>query len=317
MKLCETKNYHIEDLGIIEDDVYDIEVEDCHNFFANNILVHNSNYMDFSKIKEKYHFDLDGLNNFVHEKVEPYLEHCFLEMQQYMNHYQPVIAMKRECIADKAVFLSKKKRYALRVLDNEGLRYEHPHLKITGLEVIKSSTPAGVKDGLKGILNYVLENDRPGLIQYINKQRELFMKLPIDDIAIPRSITKYDAYTEEGIEERQKLQAATGTIRKIAIPIHNRAANMYNELIDKYKLNKEYMKIKSGDKIKMLFLTPDNPTGSNVIAYLDRFPKEFGLEQYIDKNMIFEKMFIDCVKNITDDFYWNLVQTYIVDDLFD
>lgn len=273
--------------------------------------------MDFSKIKEKYHFDLDGLNNFVHEKVEPYLEQCFLEMQQYMNHYQPVIAMKRECIADKAVFLSKKKRYALRVLDNEGLRYEHPHLKITGLEVIKSSTPAGVKDGLKGILNYVLENDRPGLIKYINEQRELFMKLSIDDIAIPRSITKYDAYTEEGIEERQKLQAATGTIRKIAIPIHNRAANMYNELIDKYKLNKEYMKIKSGDKIKMLFLTPDNPTGSNVIAYLDRFPKEFGLDQYIDKNMIFEKMFIDCVKNITDDFYWNLVQTYTVDDLFD
>ena len=43
------KNYKIESIAEIEqlDDfedeyVYDVEVDDCHNFFANDVLVHNS-----------------------------------------------------------------------------------------------------------------------------------------------------------------------------------------------------------------------------------------------------------------------------------
>ena len=38
-------DFEIEDLGITDEFVYDIEVEDNHNFFANDILVHNSLYL--------------------------------------------------------------------------------------------------------------------------------------------------------------------------------------------------------------------------------------------------------------------------------
>lgn len=48
------KNYKIESIAEIEqlDDfedeyVYDVEVDDCHNFFANDVLVHNSIYVEF------------------------------------------------------------------------------------------------------------------------------------------------------------------------------------------------------------------------------------------------------------------------------
>ena len=54
-----TEDFEIESLGICELDVYDIEVEDNHNFFANDLLVHNSNYFNFGEVKEKYAPDMD------------------------------------------------------------------------------------------------------------------------------------------------------------------------------------------------------------------------------------------------------------------
>ena len=50
-------DFEVEDLGVQELDVYDIEVENCHNFFANDILVHNSGYLSFTNV-----FDAQGIN---------------------------------------------------------------------------------------------------------------------------------------------------------------------------------------------------------------------------------------------------------------
>lgn len=43
----------VKDLGIQEEWVYDIEVEDNHNFFANHICVHNSCYLTLEKVIER------------------------------------------------------------------------------------------------------------------------------------------------------------------------------------------------------------------------------------------------------------------------
>lgn len=52
----ECNDYEIIPLGKLELDVYDIEVEDTHNFFANNILVHNSRICWYSKIYRRQWF---------------------------------------------------------------------------------------------------------------------------------------------------------------------------------------------------------------------------------------------------------------------
>ena len=41
LNVIENSQFKIESLGIQELDVYDIEVDSNHNFFANNVLVHN------------------------------------------------------------------------------------------------------------------------------------------------------------------------------------------------------------------------------------------------------------------------------------
>ena len=49
-------NYNIENIAVIEqiedfqdEYVYDLEVEDTHTFFGNDILVHNSIYVEFGR----------------------------------------------------------------------------------------------------------------------------------------------------------------------------------------------------------------------------------------------------------------------------
>ncbi len=58
------EEFEVEDLGIIEEWVYDIEVEDNHNFFANNILVHNSAYIMYNLPFNKFD-DINQLVNYI------------------------------------------------------------------------------------------------------------------------------------------------------------------------------------------------------------------------------------------------------------
>ena len=44
--------FEVEDLGVTEEWVYYIEVEDNHNFFANDVLVHNSIYINMEPLIE-------------------------------------------------------------------------------------------------------------------------------------------------------------------------------------------------------------------------------------------------------------------------
>ena len=68
------------------------------------------------------------------------------------------MVMKREAIADRALWTAKK-RYIMNVHDNEGVRYAEPKMKIMGIEAIKSSTPAPCRKALKEMFNVIMKED--------------------------------------------------------------------------------------------------------------------------------------------------------------
>ena len=87
IKYLEIKDVIIEDLGKIEEWVYDIEVKNAHNFFANDILVHNSCYFALSSIlkkligKEKLEYSgelIDAIDNFCEGFIAPKIAKAFL-----------------------------------------------------------------------------------------------------------------------------------------------------------------------------------------------------------------------------------------------
>lgn len=305
MKLEIVDVWELVDLGEQEVEVYDIEVENNHNFFANDILVHNSNYLNLENIVNSKGFKtVDELNKYIEEVLEPYIDKCFREFYDYMNHFDFQMKMKREAISDRGLFINKKKRYCLSVIDMEGVRYAEPHLKIMGLEVIKSSTPEGVREQLTQVLKILLYSDKCELVQYIDKFREEFKTLPPHLIAINKRVSEINKWEET-------LYDKNG--RRLGIPINTKAAMNYNRMLNLHPEVK-LPKIEGGDKIKYVYMK-ENPYGYDVFGFVDYLPKEFGLDKYIDYDKQFEKVFLENVKNITDDFNYNLDTEYTIEDL--
>lgn len=308
-----TSLYKVDDLGIEEQDVYDIEVEESHNFFANDILVHNSLYLNLqyliNKVKEKQPNITDEeciniLDKFAHEVIEKQIETGYVEFYKYTNAFENWMVMKRECLCSSGVFVAKK-RYCLNVFDNEGVRYEKPKLKIKGLDVVRSSTPEAIKNDMKEVYKIILDKKESDLQDYILEVKEKYKKLSLEEISIVSSISDIDKYTKD----------ANVLIPK-GCPMHVRGAIIYNKLIKDYKLEHIYPLIKSGDKIKYIFLKTPNHIFSDVIAYHNHFPPEFDLEQYIDYDRMFERSFIGSVENVTLPIKWSWKKSNSIDDLF-
>lgn len=265
----------------------------------------DSNYLNLENlVKKKGYKTVDELNVYIENVLEPYIDKSFREFYDYMNHFDFQMKMKREAISDRGIFINKKKRYCLSVIDMEGVRYAEPHLKIMGLEVIKSSTPEGVREQLTQVLKILLYSDKYELVQYIDKFREQFKTLPPHLIAINKKVSEINKWEET-------LYDKNG--RKLGVPINTKAAMNYNRMLNLHPEVK-LPKIEGGDKIKYVYMK-ENPYGYDVLGFVDYLPKEFGLDKYIDYDKQFEKVFLENVKNITDDFNYNLDTEYTIEDL--
>ena len=93
-----------------------------------------------------------------------------------------------------------------------------------------------------------------------------------------------------------------------------RAALAYNWLRKDLDL-KQYPELRNGDKIKFLYLKPGKFT-QNVIAFPDFLPKEFNLEQHIDKELQFQKTFVDAIEPILNAIGWTAVKVNSLEDFF-
>jgi DNA polymerase elongation subunit (family B) len=229
-------------------------------------------------------------------ELEKYIEGCYQELADYVNAYDQKMQMKRENIAERGIWTAKK-RYILNVWDSEGVRYEEPKLKMMGIEAVKSSTPAPcrkmIKDGLKLMMNGTEEE----VIDFIDQCREDFKKLPPEEIAFPRTASDVRKYY------------SSSSIYAHKTPIHIRGALLFNYYIKEKKLTNKYSLIANGEKVKFIFLKKPNIIQENVISFIQDFPKELGLDKYIDYDLQFEKSFVDPLKSILNSIGWNVEKT--------
>jgi len=236
------------------------------------------------------------LDKICQEKLEPFIESSYQELANYVSAYEQKMQMKRENIAERGIWTAKK-RYILNVWDSEGVRYEEPKLKIMGIEAVKSSTPAPcrkmIKDGLKLMMNGTEED----VIDFIDKCRAEFKSLPPEDIAFPRTASDVRKYH------------SSSDIYAHKTPIHIRGALLFNHYIKEKKLTNKYSLIGNGEKIKFLYLKKPNIIQENIISFIQDFPRELGLDKYIDYDLQFEKSFVEPLKAILDAIGWNVEKT--------
>lgn len=254
--------------------------------------VYNGNIPEREKV-------LRMLDKACDEVFQPFIEKSYDELGEHMLIYSQRMQMKRESIADKGIWVAKK-RYILNVFNEEGVQYEKPKLKMKGIEAVKSSTPAVIKEAIKKALYIIMNGTKQEFEQFVENFKEEFDQLPFEDVAFPRSC--------QGVSKH--------TLGGKSIPIHVRGALVYNNQINKLGLENKHTKIQDGDKVKFSYLRMPNPLSTNVISSPGTLPKQFNLEQYVDHDTQFEKSFIEPMKSITDNIGWSVGSQKTLEDMF-
>ena len=240
---------------------------------------------------------VDFLDRVAQDKLEPFIDKSYQDLSEYLNCHSQRMNMKREVIADKGIWTAKK-RYILNAWDIEGVRYKEPQLKIMGIEAIKSSTPAPCRKKLKEGIKIIMSGDEKMLNTFIQDFRKEFMKLPPEEIAYPRSVNGLSKWSN------------SANLFNKGAPIHVKGAILYNHLVRKNKLDKKYVYILEGDKIKFLHLKEPNLYQSTAISFMTKLPKELDFTSIIDYDVQFEKSFVEPLKFITDKIDWNIDTGY-------
>lgn len=244
------------------------------------------------KSKRDFHARADALNDFAETVVQKIINDECLEVSKYLNT-TPKLFMKREAIALRALWLSSKKRYLLSVIDMEGVRYDKPKLKVTGVEIVKSSIPQKIRDGLFSLMETILESEDPYSFEsqehfneIIFKMKEQFKKLPPEELAFPRSIT-----------EIKKWQDDSGNPIK-GTPIHVYGAIRFNQYVQKHDDCKLEL-IKEGEKLRFFYLKSPNKFNTHVISFKTELPEEF--YPHLDYRKMIEKTFFDIISLILNE----------------
>lgn len=192
---------------------------------------------DESKLK----FILDFYKGFLNDEQNRWCEESLKP-----RHGHSVHEFELELVCKSMIGLAKKKYVKSVVFEKGHFMTDNPKLKSTGVEIVKSTTPAICRKFLKDIVNDLLYNyhvdKKEEFIYMMNDKLARYYKefraAPIDDISQSVGVGDYKKYV---VDDKEQL------IFNNHCPFSVKAAARYNHLA--YKNGRSDLKIMSG-KIK-------------------------------------------------------------------
>ncbi len=305
------------DTATEKDYMYDIQMEeDPHIFFGNDILVHNSVYVNIKPLTEvllkgrAIGRDIDG----VYDKDIEYEDTQILcvaaddicdklnvfsdRMMQKKFNAGPgdrCIKFGRETVCSSGLFFAKK-RYIIRTLNMDGDKdltgkyIVDTYFKPVGVEIKKSEHPDAIKHELKHIFYSILEEpwSSEKFAGEIMRIWDKFRELPPEDMAFWRGYnTKKDVLGFLEVEKGAQAGA--------------KGCEFFNHVIEHMGLDNKYEKIKpGGDRTRMIYVHSTNKYNINVISWQGgtEYPEEFKDVFIIDQPKMFDKVFLAALKRL-------------------
>ena len=142
-------NYKVENIASIEkledfDDeyVYDMEVDDTHMFFANDVLVHNSVYAEFGRVCKYLNVPIEKQPKFCVDmwnySLGPFMNNKYELYAKKYNCDKNLQVLELEKLSDVTLYFAKK-RYAMSECWKEPNIYLPYMSKVIykGLEIVK------------------------------------------------------------------------------------------------------------------------------------------------------------------------------------
>ena len=157
---------------------------------------------------------------------------------------------------------------------------------------------------IKDVLKLIMTKTEDDVIDFIENCRTKFRSLPPEEISFPRTVSNVKKYK------------SVNAIYEKGTPIHARGSLLFNHHVKRLGLEGKYSLIGNGEKVKFCYLRSPNPIHENVMSFIQDFPREIGIEKYIDYDLQFEKSFLDPLKIILDVIQWNVEKTASLESFF-
>jgi len=176
------------------------------------------------------------------EKVTASFQEFMRETFLCQPGFDDIIKAGREVVASRGIFVEKK-RYILRVIDNEGEKVDK--LKVMGLDTKKTTIPPAVGKKLNEYVGRLLKGEEWADIANDIVEFKHYIETTDDIMAIglPKGVNKVEEYTTN-------LEHDPNT----RLPGHVAAAIHYNKMIEQHG-DRVSGAITSGMKIKVFYLT--------------------------------------------------------------
>lgn len=266
---------------------------------SRNIKLKNADTISSEFLSVCDHFE-DYLNDHMNEWA-----------RKELRSKDPRFVYKRESICDSSLFISGK-NYILHTLNLEGVDVNKFKYVGNSIGVTSTEFPKKLKPQLKEIINnMVISKNRDECNNMFNKFSKEFRTLTPTEIAKTKTMKGYEEYSSK----------CNGFTTTKGMPNHVKSAYYYNLIIEKEGLAGKYEKLKSGDKVKIVYVKKHNKYNIEYIAFPNKWPKEFDDIFEVD----FDKMFDKTLYSYVDRFYktvgWKLRKpsenvTIELDELF-
>lgn len=276
-----------------------------------NLSDTDSMILSFEPILKKLYPDLDLLSK---EDTLPKAKLLQEELRPLLNNYQSVLAkeilnsdehyfdLKPEFIF-QAAYLSGKRRYALHMVDKEGIPVDK--MVMMGLDITKSNFPPyfkGFGDDL--IKKLLFATSKKDIDKFIVDFKDSTYKVDWRKLIKPTGIKKIGEY----IASPPPKGKIFSELQK-KCPPNTKGAIIYNDLIKFNELDKTHSQIQIGDKIYLMYLK-HNPYMINTIAIKGYDDPKFIIdliEEFIDRDKLFETILEEKIQKIYDDMRWGTV----------
>lgn len=228
------------------------------------------------------------------------------------QEYGRIIAAGRETVGESGIFITKK-RYGILVYDDEGTRLDSNEsrgkIKVMGLEIKRSDTPAYMQDFLQEILKMALEgSSEEQVIDRIKQFREEFRAMKPWEKGTPKRVNNLTNHTATW---KQTGKCGVG---------HAMAAINYNRLRE---LNSDKYSIEITDGMKTIVCklkpNPLKMTSIGIPTDEKRIP-EWYQELPFDEDEMEETIVTKKINNLLGTLKWDLKRAEsksTFDDLFE
>lgn len=280
--------------------VYDLEVDTSeHLFFANGVLVHNSQFMNLSPITKtkckEFGIDTstifselpDNVKDSIIKTAYNILDRINANVEKIVNAdchttHGNVLHYSLEYIAAEGFYFAKKCYIVHKIIEDDRPCNK---FKYSGISVKKAEIPSVMKTYLKDIYESTMTKPwtEHNYIQVVNEAYHKFLALPWEDISF------YKKY-------RTAKQALSLTESEKGSLACVRGVNIYNGMLKEFDIGGKYPSIGLGDEYRYSYVIPSNSYGIDVISFKGVFPNEFKKEFKIDYDKMFDRIFTASLK---------------------